>query len=296
VVRKLDPSDFRARRYVLEPEDFALGSDEPDPPPTDLISEDVWRGITDLPSDVAIRTTSYQGTRVAVLYELWSGWIHATPMEGIVGEAMMESADDFAVALFNLLHGFYKPAISALRNALEVVTLACACGGDGAKKWREWREGADVKFKLECDSLQSLPNYRELEEQARQAMGTSVFAGDNGSGRNAWARNLYRRLSQFSHAGGDSINSALWESNGPVYSADGMRVSYHAYIETYALLLLLAKVSSPDLKMPTEARVIYKEASYKQYLAPPFQGLCAFYHGKLFTPLRKSVTSGVRFV
>jgi hypothetical protein len=64
MVCKLDANDFRAARYVLEPDDFAL-SDGPDRPPTDLIDETAWRGIMDLPSDVAIRTTSYQGTRAA---------------------------------------------------------------------------------------------------------------------------------------------------------------------------------------------------------------------------------------
>jgi hypothetical protein len=71
MVRKLDPSDFRAHRYVLEPDDFALTDDKPDSPPIDIVSEEVWRGINDLPGDVAITTTSHQGSRVEVLYELW---------------------------------------------------------------------------------------------------------------------------------------------------------------------------------------------------------------------------------
>jgi hypothetical protein len=281
MVRRLDPSDFRAHRYVLEVDDFALTDGKPDSPPTDLISEEVWRGINDLPGHVAIATTSHQGSRVEVLYELWSGWVHIAPMSGIVGEAMFEASDDFAVALFNLLHGFYKPAIASLRNALEVMTLACACVGN-PKKWAERRDGGDVKFKLECDRLQSRPNYREIDERAREATGTSIFAGDNGSGRNAWARNLYGRLSQFSHARGNSSNSSLWQSNGPIYSADGMRISYYVYIETYALLLLLAKMSSPTLVMPVEAKVIFKKDSYERYLPAPFQRLCAFCHDELF--------------
>jgi len=46
VTKKLSQSDFRAVRVVLEPEDFALGSDEPDPPPSDLISEKAWHGMS----------------------------------------------------------------------------------------------------------------------------------------------------------------------------------------------------------------------------------------------------------
>src|ERR1700731_125485 len=99
MVCPLDAKDFRARRLILEPEDFALGDDEPDSPPTDLISEGPWNGIMTLPGDVAIRTTSHQGTRVTILYELWSGWVDAMPHGGIVAEAMLYSADDFAVDL-----------------------------------------------------------------------------------------------------------------------------------------------------------------------------------------------------
>jgi hypothetical protein len=196
MVHPLDPKDFRAGRLILDPEDFALGDDELDSSPTDLISEDPWNGIMTLPGDVAIRTTSHQGTRVTILYELCSGWIDAMPLAGIVAEAMLDSADDFAVALFNLTHGFYKQALSALRSALETMTLACACeiGGDTGK-WSAWQSGEAIKFNVTCNTLQSSSRFRILEDSARQAVGLSIYAGDNGSGRNAWARNLYQRLS-----------------------------------------------------------------------------------------------------
>jgi hypothetical protein len=119
MTRPLDLEDFRAIRKVLEPTDFALGSEDPDPPPTDLIPIAVWDGIMTLPGDVAIRTTSYQGDRIALLYELWSDWIRVMPHRGFLSVCMLDAADDFAAALFNLLHGFYKQAIAALRNALD---------------------------------------------------------------------------------------------------------------------------------------------------------------------------------
>ena len=283
MVHPLDPRDFRAGRLILEPEDFALGDNEPDSPPTDLISEDTWNGVMTLPGDVAIRTTSHQGTRVAILYELWSGWVHAMPHTGIVAEAMMDSADDFASALFNLMHGFYKQSLSALRSALETMTLACACEttGDGGK-WSAWQGGEEIRFKLACDTLQSSSSFRILEDKAQEATGLSIYAGDNGSGRNAWARNLFRRLSKFAHSRGDSSNFHFWNSNGPIYSAAGMRIAYHSYLETYSLLLLIAKVAAVNLKMPAEARLIYKADSSKQYLPSQFEPVCLFYWSQLF--------------
>lgn len=57
MARKLPAKDFRARRWVLEPKDFALTDGKPDPAPTDLVDREVWHSIMDLADDVAIRTT-----------------------------------------------------------------------------------------------------------------------------------------------------------------------------------------------------------------------------------------------
>jgi hypothetical protein len=288
MVRKLSSKDFRARRLVLDADDFALNDGTPDPPPSDLISKEAWNGIMTLPGDVAIRTTSYQGTRIAILHELWSGWIGTIPRGGILAEAMLDSADDFEVALFNLLHGFYKQSIASLRNALEAIVLGCACDATvDLKKWDMWRGGAQIRFTQECDKLQSLSTFRVRENKACEVAGVGIFTPCKGSGCGAWARNLYQRLSKFAHARGDSANSELWKSNGPIYSPDGMRIAYHAYLETYSLLLLVAKLSAVDLKMPSEARILYKRDSRKQYLSPPFQTLCAFYKTELFPSQRR---------
>jgi hypothetical protein len=56
MVSKLNREDFRSCSLILDPDDFALGHDEPDPPPSDLIPREVWEGILTLPGDVAIRT------------------------------------------------------------------------------------------------------------------------------------------------------------------------------------------------------------------------------------------------
>lgn len=71
MVRLLDSDDFRARREVLESDDFASADGEPDPPPSALISEETWDGIMTLPDDVAIRTTSHLGEWVELLHDLW---------------------------------------------------------------------------------------------------------------------------------------------------------------------------------------------------------------------------------
>jgi hypothetical protein len=233
LVSKLNPQDFRAHRLVLDPCDFALGDDEPDQEPTDLISQDVWEHITTLPGDVAIRTSSHQSTRIAHLYELQLGWLQSMPATGALSGAMLEASDNFDAATFNLLHGYYRQAIGGLRDAVEVVTLGCVCEIDAdTEAWAHWETGDAAKFKIVCDRLQRLPTVEALEKEARSRASTSLYAGDDGNGRNAWARSLYQRLSSFSHSRGDTTNAHLWESNGPVYSAAGLRQSYHAFLET----------------------------------------------------------------
>ena len=215
--------------------------------------------------------------------ELWSTWIEVFPGGGIVVEAMMDCADSFQAAVFNIVHGFYKEAISGLRNGLETMTLAsyCKLSGDD-KKWEAWQAGEEVKYKQLCDKLPTLPPFQHLEIQARQAATTSLFAGNDGGGRNAWARSLYKRLSRFSHAHSNSSNCHLWQSNGPIYSAEGMKVSYDFFLETHAICLLLAKASEPKLNLTPATRLVMKPNSTRQYLASPFGKVCGFYVKMLF--------------
>jgi hypothetical protein len=116
----------------------------------------------------------------------------------------------------------------------------------------------------------------------RRKTGTGLYAGDDGSGRNAWARSLYQRLSHFSHSRGDTTNAQFWESNGPVYSAAGFQHTYRAYLETYAVVLLVAKIGCPRLTTPAEAHIIYKLDSAKQFLEVPFRALSEHYSSLLF--------------
>jgi len=191
---------------------------------------------------------------------------------------MLEAGDDFEAALFNLLHGFYKQAIAALRSALEIVTLGCTCEiAVDTATWTAWENGGEIRFKELCDKVQRVPVVRAFEDEARRKTGTSLFAGDNGSGRNAWVRNLYRRLSSYSHTRGTTTNAYLWQSNGPIYGAESMQLSYKSFLETYAVLVLLGRIARPKLRMPAGARIIYKRDSFGQYPKPSFRALCEHY-------------------
>jgi hypothetical protein len=283
MVVELDPKDFRSRRLVLEPNDFGLGETEPEPEPTDLISEDAWNGIMTLAGDVAIRTTSHQGERIELLYDLWSGWVHELPSGSMVAHAMLDSSDDFAAALFNLTHGYYKQALFSLRSALEIMTMACPCElSANSDRWDAWLRGAELRFARECDSLQSSALIQTIDQPVFVATGGSLYTANDGTTTHTWARNLYRRLSQYAHARDAASNAQFWESNGPIYSAEGMKVSYHCFLETYVLTLLVAKLAFSELAMPEAANVLFAVESCDQYLAPPFRSVCLLYKARLF--------------
>ncbi|WEY41539.1 hypothetical protein [Paraburkholderia sp. SUR17] len=278
MVRQLDSDDFRARRKVLESDDFASTDGEPDPPPSDLISEEAWDGIMTLPDDVAIRTTSHLGEWVALLYHLWGGWVESFPRRSIIVDAMLDCADDFSAALFNLVHGYYKQAIGALRNALETTVLACECSLSGsADTWHAWQSGEEIAFRKTLPKLAATAKFTELEARVRLLTGGGLFPEAENKDGIAWVRNLYQRLSNFSHARGDSTNGVLWQSNGPVYSEQGMRTSCHLYLETYALLVLLLKVTWRRFRVPGASRHLFKLSSLQVFCPEPFPRVCEAY-------------------
>ena len=91
----LPESDFRAFRVKLDPDDFAL-SYGPDPPPSDLIPEDVWHSIQDLPSDVSIRTSDHHGTKLKGIHELLGFWISEVIEAGnLLDDVFLDANEEF---------------------------------------------------------------------------------------------------------------------------------------------------------------------------------------------------------
>lgn len=283
MVRHLDASDFRAHRKVLEPDDFALTDGEPDPAPSDLVSEEVWDGIMTLPDDVAIRTTSHLGEWVELLHDLWGGWVdslphRSNPRQSIITDAMLDCADDFSAALFNLVHGYYKQAISALRSSLETTVIASESSLSGSvDAWRAWQGGKEAGFSKVLTKLANNARFIEVEAKVRSLTGGGLFPESMNKDGIAWARNLYQRLSNFSHARGDSTNGVLWESTGPIYSEKGMRTACYLYLETYVLQILLMKVTLQRFRVPRASLHLFSLDSLRVFCPDPFPLICESY-------------------
>ncbi|WP_186275877.1 hypothetical protein [Burkholderia gladioli] len=278
MVRLLASDDFRAHRKVLDSDDFALTDGEPDPPPRDLVSQEVWDGIMTLPDDVVIRTTSHLGKWVELLYDLWGGWANSLPRRSIVTQAMLDCADDFSAALFNLVHGYYKQAIAALRNALETMVLACECTLSGTvETWHEWQNGKEIAFRKILPKLAANSKFFELEVRVRSLTRGGLFPDAGNIDGPAWTRNLYQRLSNFSHARGNSTNGALWESTGPVYSEKGMRTACYLYLETYVLLVVLVKATLRRFRVPDASLHLFTMEHLQVFCPEPFPQVCEAY-------------------
>lgn len=246
--KQLSLSDFRAVRRVLEPDDFALGGDEPDPPPSDLIAPDTWNGIVTLPDDVAIRTSDHNGKALGEVYWLWGKWIEATGETADVPmyDPMLDSNDDLQSSMYCALHGYYRAAFSSLRNVLEVITVgACGCLNHTAA-YEDYRRGsAEFPFGTACDQLSHAPSLATFNRRMHDAGFRALWDAKDRIADAGYARLLYRELCNYAHTRPGYSEGALWESNGPIYSADAFRAWHYAFRRTVSLCALSIVLSRP---------------------------------------------------
>jgi hypothetical protein len=270
-VPKLLPlKDFRARRRVLTADDYADPGDEVSP--RDLIEQDTWEYLTTLPTDVAVQTSDHHGTQLKILYALCSLWIKAIdlPKNGETHQndmtliPMATASEEFDAATFAALHGFYRPSIGCARNALEVVTVACACQTLKLhKEFKAWQDGSDeFLFGRACDLLINAESLRELRKRLADRSDDSLFDQGTRDGR-GWVRRLYNQLSNYAHSRPGFTGHDLWNgSNGPVYDTDAFQQCFDVQIETFAACYLLTKIAKPDLRMAPQAQnILFKDHS-----------------------------------
>ena len=217
--KKLPLSDFRAVRRVLEPNDFALSDDKPDPPPSDQISKKTWFGITTLPDDVAIRTSDHNGKVLGEVYWLWGRWIEATgEPEDALFEPMLDANDDLQNSFFNALHGYYRAGFAALRNVLELMTIGMCGSFQKSDEYVSWRSGAkEFSFGKACDQLASGPQLATFNTRMREAGYQSLWDAKNGLLTGGCVRRVYRDLCNYAHSRPRFTDADLWNSNGPIY-------------------------------------------------------------------------------
>lgn len=254
MIKKLPDTDFRARRETLEPKDFAIAPAS-EPEPTDLVDEETWKSIVQLPDDVAIYTSNHHGTELTQIDKMCTDWVETTlirlqhinsPLHG----AFLDVFDEFQGSLFNLTHGYYRQSATCLRSALEYIT----CGlceemetlGTSGNKISE-----ESSFNTLCERLNRYCS--NIETQLTDNGKDCLFGQKNHppgfSG--GWVRRHYSALSRFAHVRTNTSNADIWDSTGPVYSNNGFRTCYSLIRETNALCHLLPRLAG----IKTEAAI-----------------------------------------
>ena len=247
--RPMPLDDFRAVRIVLEPDDFALGPEEPDPPPTDLIPAGTWRAITGLSDDVAIRTSDHNGSALTQVYSLWSRWVTATgERPDALFDPMLDAGDDLQNSFFNALHGYYRAAFSSLRGVIEVMTIGtCGTFAKNNQLYDDWRTGeAELSFGTACDRLCSEPLLEGFNRKLRES-GQSLFdAADRSRGlAGGHVRRWYRSLCNYAHSKPGFAEGDLWSSNGPVYVQEAFGQWHRAWLHAVSVCAVLILIVRP---------------------------------------------------
>jgi len=154
MAKPLPPDDFRAIRIVCEPDDFAIGSEEPDPPPSDMIPKETWEHLVSLPDDVSVRTSNYFGTVLKNLSEMQNEFVCiglaiqesvADVSHSPIGHASSVACDEFQSSIYSALTGYYRLAFTALRSVVEnmAVGMQLELSSDQIR-FQQWLSGEEL--------------------------------------------------------------------------------------------------------------------------------------------------------
>ncbi len=239
----LPRDDFRRLRRYLAPHLFASSDDdEPEtyPPPSDLVPEEKWDHVMTLPTDVALRSSSYEGSAVSRLATLESQWIFSWPDIGeapFMEEVAVLAGEEFNTLAFNALHGYYRQAVGCLRNALETLMVAASLAvTDNRYVFDRWRKGEhQIDFGQARAWLRDSAEGKAIEADISPH---SVFGNVDSS----WTKARYARLCAYAHSRAGYNNADFWESNGPVFVPRALVVVEQEFRETLALCYLLLRL------------------------------------------------------
>ena len=233
----LPDDDFRRlRRYLAPWVFFPYDQDGTDwPSPTDLIPKESWDSIMDLSTDVALKSSSYEGGRLARLDQLHSDWIFSWPDVGTapyMDEVCLLAGEEFDALVFNALHGWYRQAIGCLRNALETMIVAAALSVTSNQQlFEDWRErGREVPFRDARAWLRDSNLGRQVDADSAPE---SVF----GNASTSWTKSrVHSRLCAYAHSRAGYNNADFWESNGPIFVSRALAVVEREFRHDRALL------------------------------------------------------------
>src|SRR5581483_4294497 len=222
-MKPLELADFRARRLMLEEDDFAIFGGKYRGP-TNLIDEATWESIVSLPDDVSIRTSDAYGPQLRQMWDYWDMWnrvilglqaLSQNPQECPTVIAACDASDEFQAGTYAALVGYYRVAFSCLRNILEQMAIGVQLAISGnARDFVDWRNAEErIKFGWAADVLPNSANVAALEKHLRAETGDSFFAQTP----KGLARRLFLTLSKYTHGSAGFTDAHTRKSNGPIF-------------------------------------------------------------------------------
>jgi len=213
-----------------------------------------------LPDDVAIRTSNHHGTTLQQLHDLWGAWIESCDgTEDFLSPAMLDAGDDFQASTYAALTGFYRLSVSALRSALEIMTIAAWLKlADRKADYRAWRNGEKtLSFGQACDGLISAT--AGLHKALRRSVKDSLFDQRTPSAEGGFARRIYGGMSEFAHSKPGYSDGDLRQSNGPIYIRLAFEHVSWIQFETVGLCFVLLLLTRPKAKLPAPLLELFED-------------------------------------
>ena len=68
----------------------------------------------------------------------------------------------------------------------------------------------------------------------------------------------FQKLSNYTPARPDADYGVLWESNGPVYNNEAIRLTFFSTLSVHALCYLLIRLARPDFVMPEGCDILFE--------------------------------------
>lgn len=234
---RLDSDDFRARRDFLSDDAFALVTGTYQGA-TDLVDQEQWQELIDLPTDVALRTSDQLGTQLGQLNRLWGLWIEATPVEPdatpFMFSAMLDAGDDFNAATFTAMHGYYRQGFANLRSALDGLAIAASFAV------RNNKVGLDKWLAGESEP----PKFGNARDMLAPHLGTDATGVLTA---------LYKELSGYIHAQASATNATLWGgSNGPIFERQSFVKLYRYFRDVMAMSFALVSIGWDEFSITCE--------------------------------------------
>jgi hypothetical protein len=247
---------------MLEDDDFAVITKGTGTQREDLIPEEIWRHVVDLPDDVSIRTSYYYGTLLKDVVELKQELVHVSlVIQDSIGGGekirsspfaymMTDATDELQASTYNALTGYYRVAFSTLRNIVENLTVGLQWQLlPNTAAFNAWLGGKELKFANDgADLLHNHPSIASLEANLQATIHDDFFRQKNGSDDGGFARRLFASLSKYTHGRAGHTDADMRKSNGPIFLGNVFLQWAAMYLQVLAYSVLLSKLAFPKLQ------------------------------------------------